>query len=67
MPKGLFGETTMNIKTLKRWVADEQGATAIEYSMIAAAMGLVLVPAMASITDGIDGQFVTIAAYWDNY
>ena len=57
----------MNIVMLKRWVADEQGATAIEYSMIAAAMGLVLVPAMASITDGIDGQFGEIAAYWDNY
>ena len=57
----------MNIVMLKRWVADEQGATAIEYSMIAAAMGLVRVPAMASITDGIDGQFGEIAAYWDNY
>ena len=57
----------MNMECLKQWVANEEGATAIEYSMIAAAMGVVLVPAMASITDGIDGQFGTIAAYWDNY
>jgi Flp pilus assembly pilin Flp len=29
---------------VKKWCSDESGATAIEYSLIAAVMGLMLVP-----------------------
>ena len=35
---------------MKKFFKDESGATAIEYGLIAAAMGLALVTAMPSIT-----------------
>jgi Flp pilus assembly pilin Flp len=38
--------------TMKKLLSNEDGATAIEYAFIAAAMGLCLVPALAATTDG---------------
>jgi Flp pilus assembly pilin Flp len=37
----------------KRWQRDEDGATAIEYALIAAAMGTALVPAIATTASGV--------------
>jgi Flp pilus assembly pilin Flp len=34
---------------VKKWCADQSGATAIEYSLIAAVMGLMLVPVGTSL------------------
>jgi pilus assembly protein Flp/PilA len=46
-----------------KFLKDESGATAIEYGLIAAAMGLALVTAMPSITDAITSEFSSIAGH----
>ena len=45
---------------MKKFFKDESGATAIEYGLIAAAMGLALVTAMPSITRAIITEFTSI-------
>ncbi len=47
---------------MKKFFKDESGATAIEYGLIAAAMGLALVTAMPSITSAIETKFSRWAA-----
>ncbi len=49
-----------------RFVKDESGATAIEYGLIAAAMGLALVTAMPWLADAITGKFSSLAAAISN-
>lgn len=44
-----------------RFVKDESGATAIEYALIAAAMGLALVTAMPWLAGAITGKFSSLA------
>jgi pilus assembly protein Flp/PilA len=36
----------------KKWLRDESGATAIEYGLIAAAMGAAIIPAIGSLSSG---------------
>ncbi len=45
---------------MKKFFKDESGATAIEYGLIAAAMGLALVTAMPSITSAIETKFSSL-------
>lgn len=45
---------------LVRFVKDESGATAIEYGLIAAAIGLMLVIAMPLLATALDGVFTQI-------
>jgi pilus assembly protein Flp/PilA len=42
---------------MKKFLKDESGATAIEYALIAAAMGLALVTAMPFLKTAIEGKF----------
>ena len=44
-----------------RFVKDESGATAIEYGLIAAAMGVALITAMPFLAGAISGKFQSIA------
>jgi pilus assembly protein Flp/PilA len=46
-----------------RFVKDESGATAIEYGLIAAAMGLALVTAMPILASSITGKFSSLAGH----
>jgi pilus assembly protein Flp/PilA len=46
-----------------RFVKDESGATAIEYGLIAAAMGLALVTAMPILASSITGKFTSLAGH----
>jgi pilus assembly protein Flp/PilA len=46
-----------------RFVKDESGATAIEYGLIAAAMGLALVTAMPILATSITGKFSSLAVH----
>ena len=41
-------------ENIKKWLRNEDGATAIEYALIAAAMGVALVPAMQAFGGGVD-------------
>ena len=45
---------------MNKFLKDESGATAIEYGLIAAAMGLALITAMPSITRAITTKFSSL-------
>jgi Flp pilus assembly pilin Flp len=49
----------------KKWLADESGVTAIEYSLISGAMALVLVPALNNTSSGIAQLYTTITDLFD--
>jgi len=46
-----------------RFVKDESGATAIEYALIAAAMGLALITAMPLLAQAITGKFSSLSGH----
>ena len=48
---------------MKQFLKNESGATAIEYGLIAAAMGLALVIAMPTITAAIQTKFASIGGH----
>jgi pilus assembly protein Flp/PilA len=48
---------------MKKFINDESGATAIEYGLIAAAMGLALVTAMPSISNAVKTKFVSLGSH----
>ena len=48
---------------LVRFVKDESGATAIEYGLIAAAMGLALVAVMPLLAGVIQAKFSSLAGH----
>ncbi len=45
---------------IKRFINDESGATAIEYGLIAAAMGLMLVVVMPPLSTAVQGVFSSL-------
>ena len=45
-----------------RFVKDESGATAIEYGLIAAAIGLMLVAVLPSLRNALQNKFSTISS-----
>jgi pilus assembly protein Flp/PilA len=49
-------------RLVSSFMADESGATAIEYSLIAAGIALVIVAAVNSIGPILKGTFTTVAA-----
>ncbi len=51
---------------LKQLLSDENGATAIEYAFIAAAMGLCLVPALSASTDGVGVLYTRIKELFES-
>jgi len=48
---------------MKKFLKDESGVTAIEYGLIAAAMGLVLMTAAPTLANAIGAKFTTIGTY----
>ncbi len=48
--------------SLKRFLADESGATAIEYGLIVAAISVVLVTALVAIGQDMSGKFEAVEA-----
>lgn len=52
----------------KLYLRDCSGATAIEYGLIAAAMGLMLIPVMATLTSTVQTtMFDVVAGLFDGY
>lgn len=45
---------------LRRLAADESGVTAVEYSLICALMGLVVVTSLRDVGTALNGTFTTI-------
>jgi pilus assembly protein Flp/PilA len=48
------------MQTLKRFVKDESGATAIEYGLIAALIGVVIIAAVTAVGTEVKGTFTDI-------
>jgi pilus assembly protein Flp/PilA len=48
------------IKTLKTFMKDENGATAIEYGLIAALVAVAIVGALTTLGTGLTGMFGTV-------
>lgn len=48
-------------RTLKRFVSDEQGTTAIEYAMIASLVSVAILTALYALSDGTTNMFTYIA------
>ena len=45
-----------------RFLNDESGATAIEYGLLAAGIGIVILSGIATLAGGLNGLFATIDA-----
>ena len=50
------------ISLFSQLIRDENGATAIEYGLIAAATGLTLIAVMPAIGTGLETQFTALSA-----
>lgn len=46
---------------ISRFISDEAGATAIEYGLLAALIGVVIIGAVKAIGTNLSGSFQTIA------
>ena len=46
---------------MRQFIADESGATAIEYGLIAAGIALTIVPALNGVGVGLKAGFTTIS------
>lgn len=44
-----------------RFLGDEEGATAIEYALIAAFVGIAMISALSTIAPGLNGIFTSLA------
>lgn len=51
---------------LKRFLKNEDGATAIEYGLIAALIGVAIVAAVSGLGDSLNGTFTNVATELDN-
>jgi len=47
---------------LKRFLKNEDGATAIEYGLIAALIGVAIILAVTAVGEGLQGTFNDVAA-----
>jgi pilus assembly protein Flp/PilA len=50
---------------LKRFLKNEDGATAIEYGLIAALIGVAIILAVTAVGDGLNNTFNNVAAELD--
>ena len=46
---------------VSRFVKDESGATAIEYGLIAALVGVGIIAALSNLRDGLQNTFTTVS------
>jgi pilus assembly protein Flp/PilA len=49
-------------RILGKFIADKRGATAIEYSLIAGFIGLVIVGALTTVGTKVSGKFQAVAS-----
>ena len=54
--------TTWSMKMLKRFLKNEDGATAIEYGLIAALIGVAIILAVQAVGTSLQGTFNSVAA-----
>jgi len=47
--------------TIKKFFADESGATAIEYGLIAALIALIIITVVTNVGTGLEAKFTDVA------
>jgi pilus assembly protein Flp/PilA len=50
-----------DIRTIRSFLRDERGATAIEYALIAAGIAVAIVTAVNSLGDTVKGMYETVS------
>lgn len=55
---------TVNYRTFRRFLRDERAATAIEYAMIAAGIGVAIVAAVNSLGVSVVALFQNVVSAW---
>ncbi len=60
------GVRPMFMKRARAFVADEGGATAIEYGLIAAGIFLAIIPPVVTLSDNLETTYTQILSYFDN-
>jgi pilus assembly protein Flp/PilA len=58
---------TITLQSFKSFAQDESGATAIEYVMIASAMGLALIASAPILSNAVKGRFLSIGGYFSAF
>ena len=61
-PRASGSGAVRRVANLRRFAANEQGATAIEYSLIAALIGIVIITAVGALGSNLSNKFSAIAA-----
>jgi Flp pilus assembly pilin Flp len=59
------GWQMLTLLSLKLWCANEDGASAVEYSIVSGSMAVAIAAAMPFITNGTDGIYGYIAGLFD--
>jgi Flp pilus assembly pilin Flp len=54
------------IATFKKYLADCSGSNAIEYAVIASAMGLALIPILPAISSAVEGKYTSLLPGFGN-
>jgi pilus assembly protein Flp/PilA len=49
------------LNSLKKFLKNEDGATAIEYGLIAALIGVAIIAAVGTVGDGLEATFESVA------
>lgn len=57
---------TKLFRKLRNALRDQNGATAIEYALIAAAIVLAIVPPMATVASNMDATYHQILSYFED-
>jgi pilus assembly protein Flp/PilA len=52
---------------IKKFVADERGATSIEYGLIAAGIGVALITLVGQVGDEIRGMFTSVQTQLNSF
>jgi pilus assembly protein Flp/PilA len=60
--KAMFKSAHVISTALRRFLGDEQGATAIEYALIASGVSIVIVGAVANLGSNVTGLFSKVSA-----
>jgi Flp pilus assembly pilin Flp len=62
--KGIvMNDLILNVKALVSLPADKRGVTALEYGLIASAVGAAIITAFATFSTALTGLFTTLAGY----
>jgi Flp pilus assembly pilin Flp len=60
-----FGAVKMTLNLLHSFTRNDEGATAVEYCLIASGIALVMIPLMGDINTGVLSMYGTIGGLFD--